>query len=263
MAIKLPTQPRSGALKKNPRVLLLYSAPKVGKTEAASKLQNNLLLDLEDGSDYASDGLILKVNKWEEIEQAGTQILEHKKQTGNWLYNYLTVDTATELEVWCDGLGKRQYLAAPMAGAKYKANPDLLPSITVLPGQDGAYGPGYLWLRIAYTKCFEYLQTLAPHLILLAHVKDKELVDKTGKEITVDSVHSKNLDLTGKLKAITCAKADSIGYMYRKVVGAEQGKQVEELWVNFHGSEIMAGSRPKHLAGVNMKFDWNSIFIPE
>lgn len=263
MPIKLPTQSRSGALKKNPKVLLLYSAPKVGKTEAASQLKDNLLLDLEEGSDYAEQGLIQQVNSWKEIEEVGKQILDNKKSTGNWLYQYLTVDTATELEVWCDELGKKLYLNAPMAGAKYKANPDLLPSITILPGKDGDYGPGYLWLRIAYTKCFEYLQTLAPHLILLAHVKDKELVDKKGNEITIDSVHSKNLDLTGKLKAITCARADSIGYLYRKTVGGEQGKAVDELWVNFHGTEIMAGSRPKHLAGQNMKFDWSRIFIPE
>jgi len=263
MAIKLPTQTRTGALKKNPKFLLLYSPPKVGKTTVASQLKDNLLLDIEDGSDYVEQGLIIKCSKWEEVVEVGEQIREHKKQTGQFLYKYLTVDTATELEQWCDGLGKRLYLAAPMAGAKYKANPDLLPSITVLPGQDGAYGPGYLWLRIAYGKCIDYLLTLAPTLILLAHVKDKELVDKTGREIQADSVHSKNLDLTGKLKAITCAKADAIGYMYRKVTGAEAGKQVTKLFVNFHGAEIMAGSRPKHLDGREFEFDWNKIFLPE
>lgn len=258
MAIKLPTESRTAPLRKNPRILLLYSAPKMGKTMAASQLKDNLLLDIEDGSDFVSQGMIMKANSWAEVEKIGQAIIDAGRP-----YKYLTVDTATELESWCDGLGKLLYLNAPMAGAKYKANPELLPSITVLPGQDGAYGPGYLWLRIAYIKCFEYLRTLAPHLILLAHVKDKELVDKTGKEITVDSVHSKNLDLTGKLKAITCAKADAIGYMYRKVVGAEAGKQVEKLFVNFHGSEIMAGSRAEHLAGKEIEFDWSRIFIEE
>jgi AAA domain len=263
MTFKLPTQLRVKALATNPHFMLLYSNPKVGKTEAASQLAGNLLLDIENGSDYCSTGLILKCENWKQVEQMGKEILTQKELTGKWPYQYLTVDTATELEVWCDGLGKQLYLNAPMAKKEYKENPERLASITILPGQDGAYGPGYLWLRIAYTKCIEYLQTLAPHLILLAHVKDKELVDKTGKEIQSDSVHSKNLDLTGKLKAITCSKADSIGYMYRKVVGGTNGKQDEELWVNFHGSEIMAGSRPKHLAGANFKFDWEKIFIPE
>lgn len=258
MAIQLPTKPRSKPLKINPKFLLLYGSPKCGKSEQASLLENNLLLDVEDGSDYCEQGLIIKATNWEEVLKIGKEILEQGRP-----YPYLTIDTATELESWCDGLGKRLYLNAPMAAAKYKANPDLLASITVLPGEKGAYGPGYLWLRIAYGMCITYLQTLAPHLILLAHVKDNELVDKQGNEVHAGSVRSKSIDLTGKLKAITCSKADAIGFMYRKPVSAENGKQIDQLRVNFHGDEVMAGARPKHLAGVDMEFDWNKIFLPE
>lgn len=258
MSINLPTKSRSAPLKINPKILLLYGAPKCGKTEAVSKLENNLVLDLEDGSDYADQGLFLKVNTWEEILKIGEEI---KRQ--NYPYKYITVDTATELEAWCDGLGKRLYLNAPMAAKKYKDNPDLLASITVLPGEKGGYGPGYLWLRIAYGMCFEYLQTLSPHLILIAHVKDAALVDDKGNEIHAGAVKSKNLDLTGKLKAITCSKASAIGYIYRKPISAEGGKQVDQLRVNFHGDEVMSGSRPKHLAGIDMEFDWNKIYLPE
>lgn len=258
MSLILPTKSRSGALKKNPRILLLYGAPKCGKTEQVSKLENNLILDLENGSDYADQGMFIKVKTWDEIEKVGSEIIKAGRP-----YKYLTVDTATELENWCDGLGKQLYLNAPSAAAKYKANPDLLASITVLPGEKGAYGPGYLWLRIAYSMCFEYLQTLADTLIMICHVKDKDLVDNQGNEINAAAVHSKSIDLTGKLKAITCGKADSIGRVYRKVVGAENGQPIEELRVNFHGLEIMAGSRPKHLAGKDLKFEWDQIFLEE
>lgn len=257
MTIKLPTVPRTKAKRTNPRFLLIYSAPKVGKTEAAGQLENNLVLDLENGSDFAEKGMYIKAKSWEDVEEIGKEILAAGKP-----YKYLTIDTATELESWCDGLGKRMYLNAPMAAQKYKNNPELLASITVLPGEKGAYGPGYLWLRIAYAMCIDYLQTLAPTLILLAHVKDKVLVDKEGNEIHMSAVQSKNIDLTGKLRAITCSKADSIGYMYRKVSGSEKGKPVEELRINFHGLETMAGSRPKHLAGQDFVFDWNKIFLP-
>lgn len=256
MPINLPTKSRSAPLRTNPKIILLYSAPKVGKTEAASLLENNLILDLEDGSDYCQQGLIIKAKNWDEVEKIGDEIIKAGKP-----YKFITVDTATELESWCDSLGKKLYLAAPMAAKKYKENPDLLASITVLPGEKGAYGPGYLWLRIAYGMCFTYLQKLADHLILLAHVKDAAIVDKEGNEVHAGSVMSKNLDLTGKLKAITCSKADSIGFMYRKVVGAENGVPVEELRVNFHGIEVMSGSRPKHLAGKDMLFDWSKIYL--
>lgn len=258
MNITLPTQSRTGALKKNPVISLFYSAPKVGKTEAASRLADNLILDLENGSNYVEQGMILKANNWEEVVQIGETIIEAGRP-----YKFLTVDTATELESWCDGLAKRLYLNAPMAAKKYKDNPELLASITVLPGEKGAYGPGYMWLRIAYAKCFEYLQTLAPHLILMAHIKDSAIVDKEGTEIRAETVHSKSLDLTGKLKAITCSKADAIGYLFRKTIPnlEKAGETIDELWVNFRGDEVMAGCRAKHLAGKTMKFDWDKIFI--
>jgi len=258
MSINLPLEKRTKAKKINPRILLLYGPPKVGKSTIASQLENNLILDIEKGSDYLETGLIMKANSWEKVMEIGEAIKAAGKP-----YKYLTLDTATELEEWCDALGKRLYLAAPSAGKKYKDNPDLLASIKVLPGNDGGYGPGYQWLRIAYGMCFNYLRSLAEHFIIIAHVRDSTLVDNKGNEIHGGSVLSKNLDLTGKLKAITCSRADSIGFIYRKIVGAENGKPVSELRVNFSGSEVMAGSRARHLVGQDFEFDWNKIFMSE
>ena len=36
----------------NPRKLIIFSNPKVGKTTILSKLDNNLIIDLEDGSEF-------------------------------------------------------------------------------------------------------------------------------------------------------------------------------------------------------------------
>lgn len=253
--ITLPTK-KVPASRINPRILLLYGPPKIGKTTLAAELENNLILDIEDGT-AELDALKISCKNWNELKKYGDEIIAQGKP-----YKYITLDTATELEDWCDGLGKSLYLNAPMAKKEYKNNPDLLASITVLPGQEGAYGPGYQWLRIAYGMCFNYLLTLADHLILIAHIKDSALVDKKGDEIKGGSVSSKNLDLTGKLKAITCSKASAIGLLYRKVTGAENGVATSEIWVNFSGLEVMAGTRNKHLINKDMKFEWNKIFLP-
>jgi hypothetical protein len=252
MQINLPTQKIKAPLK-NPRILLLYGLPKCGKTTIVSELENCLIIDIENGSNYI-DALKIQANNWGEVYSIGQEIIQQGRP-----YKYIALDTATQLEHWSEDLGKSLYLNAPMAATKYKTNPDLLESILVLPGEKGAYGPGYQWLRIAYFKCFTYLLTLAEHLILIAHTKDTQTVDKEGRD-----VNSSDLSLTGKLKQLTCSKADAIGYVYRATVGAKEGNPVSELRVSFNsGTDLLSGSRCSHLIGKDMKFEWNNIFLGE
>ena len=51
MSIVLPTK-KVKAERVNPKRLVIYSKPKTGKTTAFAGLDNNLLLDLENGADY-------------------------------------------------------------------------------------------------------------------------------------------------------------------------------------------------------------------
>ncbi len=69
-----------------------------------------------------------------------------------------------------------------------------------------------------------------------------------GKEVAV-----KDLDLTGKIKQITCANADAVGYLYR---------EDEKTMISFDSlDDITAGSRCEHLKGKTMPLDWSNIFI--
>lgn len=247
MPIKLPTESRKSALRINPRYLLLYSAPKMGKTTTAGELKDNLVIDIEDGSDFADQGLFIKANSLKELHKIGEEIKEQGKP-----YKYITVDTISQLEVWAEEHATQTF--------KSKTIGKTFTGTSVL---ELDHGGGYFWWRQSYGLWFNYLCELAEHVIFLAHVKDKMLVNKVGQELRAHGVASQDLDLTGKLKAITCSKADAMGYLYRKVVAADKGKQIEELWVSFHGSEVMAGSRAKHLAGKEFKFDWNSIYLSE
>ena len=108
-------------------------------------------------------------------------------------------------------------------------------------------GAGYLYLRIAYKKWLDRLNKLADHIILVGHLKDK-VTEKKGKEVT-----SKDLDLTGKIRSITCANADAIGYVYR---------ENDKTMISFDsGTDVNAGSRCDHLKGQVMELDWKNIFI--
>lgn len=250
--INLPTE-KVKARKKNPRLSLYYGLPKVGKTTKMTELKDNLIIDIEDGSNYV-EGLIIKADNWQMVYDIGQQILAENKP-----YKRITLDTATRLDEWSEELGKILYLNSSVAKREYKANPDLLPSVTMLPGEKGSFGPGYQFVRMAYMKCFDYLLTLADEIILIAHVKDKFLVDKDGL-----TVQANEMSFTGKIKQMTCARADAIGYIYRKTVGAENGKEISQLRVSFNNStELLSGSRCEHLKGQDMEFDWSKIFLEE
>ena len=51
MAIELP-KTKIPAATQDPKYLILFGLPKVGKTTILSTLENNLILDTESGSDY-------------------------------------------------------------------------------------------------------------------------------------------------------------------------------------------------------------------
>ena len=50
----------------NPRFMILYANPKVGKTSALAQLENNLIIDLEDGTKYV-DALAVQARTIEDL----------------------------------------------------------------------------------------------------------------------------------------------------------------------------------------------------
>ena len=85
----------------------------------------------------------------------------------------------------------------------------------------------------AFFQVLDFIDTLAPHIILSGHIKDKQVDDKG------EMVMAANIDLTGKIKSLICANADAIGYMFRK------GNQTI---LSFKTTEeVTCGARPEHL----------------
>jgi len=215
MAIVLPTK-KIKADRVNPKRLIIYSKPKTGKTSAFAGLENNLLLDLENGADYV-DALKVKINSLQELLDAGKAIKEAGKP-----YTYVTIDTVTALEDMVMPLAIKLYKQTSM-GKNYDGD-----NVLSLPN-----GAGYLYLRQAFFQVLDFIDTLAPHIILSGHIKDKQVDDKG------EMVMAANIDLTGKIKSLICANADAIGYMFRK------GNQTI---LSFKTTEeVTCGARPEHL----------------
>ena len=252
MAIELPTaiiKPNS----QNPNKLIIFSPPKHGKTTLVSVLDNCLLIDLENGSDYVS-ALKVKVNSLTELQELGTEIMKAGRP-----YEYVAIDTITALEEWAEWDATEEYMKQPVGKAFNRDPKDInkyLPrnqwkSVLTLPN-----GGGYMWLRLSMSNWINKLSKLAPHVILIGHLKEK-MIDFQGKEVS-----QKALDLTGKIASITCANADAIAYLYR----SEDG-----IHLNFAANDTtVCGARPEHLRGKdilvaenvdgNTTYHWDRIF---
>jgi len=215
MEITLPSK-KVKAERVNPKRLVIYSKPKTGKTTAFAGLEDNLLIDLENGSDYV-DALKVKANSLKDLIAIGKKVKDAGKP-----YKYVTIDTVTALEEMVMPLAIEKYKSTPM-GKNYDGN-----NVLSLPN-----GAGYLYIREAFFEVLKFIDSLADCIILSGHIKDKQVDDKG------ELVMSANIDLTGKIKSLLCANADAIGYMFRKK---------NQVIINFKtNDEVTCGARPEHL----------------
>lgn len=215
MSIVLPTS-KVKAGRVNPKRMVIYSKPKTGKTTCYAGLENNLILDLENGTDFI-EALKVPITNLQQLLDVGKAIREAGRP-----YKYITIDTVTALEDMIHPLAIKLYKQTPM-GKNFEGD-----TITTLPN-----GAGYLYIRQAFFQVLDYVDTLADHIILSGHIKDKQVDDKG------ELVMSANIDLTGKIKSLICANADAIGYMFRKGT-----KTILSFKSN---DEVTCGARPDHL----------------
>ena len=206
----------------NPSVLLLYGAPKVGKTTMLSQLDDCLIVDTEKGSRML-EGYISEVNTRDELIDTLIELKESKDVK----YKYVALDTIDKITEWAE---KR-----------------------VCEEEDGraigdlAFGKGYGMVREKVVQTIEAFKNVTEHLIIIGHRKVAYAVTD-GSTIVIPE----SLDLTGKLKNVIMSGADAIGYVYRNE---------DELMVSFKANEaIEAGSRCPHLKGKEMKFEWKNIY---
>lgn len=106
----------------NPKKIVIFSNPKVGKSTAVSELPNNLIIDLESGTGFID---AMKIDILEEARKEGVSaftmlmkvvkaIAEANKAKGDYVYRFITLDTATALEEIAKELGLKLYKRTPM-----------------------------------------------------------------------------------------------------------------------------------------------------
>lgn len=217
MTIQLPTT-KIPAETQDPKYLILFGLPKVGKTTVLSTLPNNLILDFENGSKFV-EALKIKVESLKDLKE----IIKAIKEAGK-PYKFITIDTITAVEEMAKPVALQMWKQSPLYTEKYE-----IKDITQVPN-----GAGYSFWRQAIEAIVDLIASATDNIILCGHVKDAALAENVSGSI-------KQLDLTGKVSRILSARSDAIGFVHRD--------DDSNLCVNFgQNGEILTGARPKHLA---------------
>lgn len=227
--------------------LLVYSHPKVGKTDNFLKLPNALLIDLEGGA-ATFDGQKIDVKKialekgigmLDVLQQIIQAIKAHYEEHGKSPYDYIIIDPLTVLEEEAKTLATLKYKKSAV-GTNFKGT-DVVTELE--------YGLGYVFLRDAMKTIYSSFEGLANEcLILLGHVKSSS-IKKDGKELS-----ARDINLTGKNKILLCTDVDAVGYMYRAPM--KKGETISKNILSFKTSydDLATGSRPAHLSNTEFVF---------
>lgn len=241
--IELPTERRE-AQNYNPKLLVLFGKPKSGKSTLMAALESNLIIDLEDGY-RALSVMSINAHSVHELFEISAAIDAKIKENGKLPYRFITIDNATRLEEFalpyaahlyrCTSMGANWGMLKDERGnlIRDKNNKPIIDKkadVRLLPN-----GAGYLYLRQAVKKTIDIFKDKCDTLILVAHVKEKQ-IKKDSEEMSEMSV-----DMAGKLGDIICGEADAIGYVYR---------DKNKTFISFEGGDnTVREARPLHLRG--------------
>ena len=266
--ITLPEE-KIKAVSVSPSVVLMYSKPKQGKTTALSLLEDALIIDTERGSGFVTAKKIQIDTTKPDHEQfqefmdicRAIYLKGYNTETKVYtpFYKYLIVDTFSRIDEWSEIQGTLDYMKKAQ-GKKMnldskgvQLSPTSKDFETV---HDMPNGYGYKHSRAAMLELYDKICMLAPRIIFVCHTKDKIVATNL-----TDSVLTKEINLTGKLKDIIASKVDTIMYCYR---------DGNKLMASFSGED---GTRCSYLSGKSIVLtesddsgkiitnNWDKIFI--
>lgn len=114
--MKLPLE-KQPIVTQDPKNLIIYGVPKIGKTTLLSMLDSCLIVDMENGSDYVS-AYKVKINTLPEFIELCKSLQQYEKDNdGKHAYKFIAIDTITALEEFAKPLALSLFKKTPM-GAK-------------------------------------------------------------------------------------------------------------------------------------------------
>lgn len=198
------------------KYVLIYGAPKVGKTSFAAKFKKNLILAFEMGTNALDGVYVQPIQKWSEFKTVVRQLGNTKARE---MYDTVTIDTASIAYDLCE-----QYVCAQNGVQKISEIP---------------WGAGYTAVKQEFESTLRQITMLGYGIILIAHEEvRKENIDDSEKEFYRPALNKRCYEICNRL-------VDVIGYI--AVEWDENGNSHRYLYTR-QTPYVMAGSRFKYLA---------------
>lgn len=211
------------------KYLLLYGAPKVGKTSFAVQAPRALICAFEMGTNALAGTRFVPMLKWTDFKKVVSQL---RKPQAREMYDTIVIDTVSIAFDLCN---------------KYICQREGVDSI-----RDVAWGQGWGMLKQEFQEAFREITMLGFGLIFIAHAKEKptEARDSEGNSISAMAP-----DLTSAAYTIVNSIVDLIGYI--SVEYDINGNSERYLYTR-QTPTIFAGSRYKYLAP-KIKFGYQEL----
>ena len=198
------------------KYVLIYGAPKVGKTSFAAKFKKNLILAFEMGTNALDGVYVQPIQKWSDLKLVVRQLANTKARE---MYDTITVDTASIAYDLCE-----QYICVQNGVQKVSEIP---------------WGAGYSAVKQEFESTLRQITMLGYGLILIAHEEvRKEVIDDSEKEFFRPALNKRCYEICNRL-------VDVIGYI--AIEWDEDGNSHRYLYTR-QTPYVMAGSRFKYLA---------------
>ena len=243
----------------NPKVLLIYGPPKVGKSKAITQLPQDktLIIDTEEGyagyqanyldvreeagkregSDLVNQKIQQGVNvsrddlfyrKCLETVGQGKLELNQLKDQGNFPYEWGVLDTIDSLAFWIERSVCIEHNIENIG--------------------DLEWGKGHNMVKERVMKFVNWMRHTFRYSIIVGHLKKREI---GGDNLDI-VVSPDTLDLSGKLKNLLMSDSDAVGMIHRSEAG--------ELMASFQGDKTESGARTEHLKNQLLPMDWGHIY---
>lgn len=201
------------------KYILIYGAPKVGKTSFSVQMPKNLLLGFEHGFNALGGIKAVDIDKWTTFKQVIRQLRQPEAKE---MYSTITIDTATIAYTMCED---------------FICTQQNINRIGDLP-----YGAGYGLVEKEFQDCLRQITQMGYGIVLIAHSVPR--VEKTpeGSEIEIVSP-----DLPKRGYKVINQLVDIIGYI--DIIWDKEGNEKRVLYTR-KTSQIMAGSRFKYLKSI-------------
>lgn len=200
--------------------VMMYGAPKTGKTTTACKFPGALLLAFEKGYSTIPGVYALPMNSWSEFKKLFTEFKDPAVQEK---FQTIIMDTVDIAYALCE-----KFICNRESDAKHDYQ-----TVADIP-----FGKGYAMAMDEFDECIRKILQLGYGLVLISHEQDKPMKNERGEE------YNQLIPTVDKRARLVCERTcDIIGYC-RGVEDAEGRKSVRMFMRETN--RFVAGSRFKY-----------------